>query len=104
MSSVAGAMISEAEMKKIAKGLSIRDVRLAKIIGAHPLCTLGQDPKPVTHFEALVESVISQQLAVKAADTIFGRMKVLAKGRIVPGRVIEISEVDMRAAGVSGAK
>jgi DNA-3-methyladenine glycosylase II len=68
------------------------------------LCTIGRNPKPVTHFEALVESVISQQLAVKAADTIYGRVKSLTKGRMVPGRIADITEADMRAAGVSGAK
>jgi DNA-3-methyladenine glycosylase II len=96
--------ISAQQMKKIATELSTRDKRLARVIDAHPLCTIGRNPKPVTHFEALVESVISQQLAVKAADTIYARVKDLAKGRVIPGRIAEISEVDMRAAGVSGAK
>ena len=97
-------MITESQMKKIARDLASRDARLAKVIEAHPLCTLGRNPKPVTHFEALVESVISQQLAVKAADTIYGRVKELARGRMVPGRIAGISEADMREAGVSGAK
>jgi DNA-3-methyladenine glycosylase II len=97
-------MITESQMKKIARELSSRDARLAKVIEAHPLCAVGRNPKPVTHFEALVESVISQQLAVKAADTIYGRVKALTKGRMVPGRIVEISEAEMRAAGVSGAK
>ena len=96
--------ISAQQMKKIAQEISARDKRLARVINAHPLCTIGRNPKPVTHFEALVESVISQQLAVKAADTIYGRVKDLTKGRMVPGRIVDISEADMRAAGVSGAK
>jgi DNA-3-methyladenine glycosylase II len=97
-------MVTESQMKKIARELSSRDKRLAKVIEAHPLCTVGRNPKPVTHFEALVESVIAQQLAVKAADTIYGRVKDLARGRMIPGRIAEISETEMRAAGVSGAK
>ena len=97
-------VITESQMKRIAKDLSARDARLAKVIAAHPLCTVGRNPKPVTHFEALVESVISQQLAVKAADTIYGRVKTLAKGRILPMRLASISETEMRAGGVSGAK
>ena len=97
-------MVSESQMKKIAKEISSRDARLARVVEAHPLCTVGRNPKPVTHFEALVESVISQQLAVKAADTIYGRVKELARGRMVPGRIAEITESQMRAAGVSGAK
>ena len=97
-------LVSENKMKKIVADLSSRDKRLAKVISEHQLCTIGRNPKPVTHFESLVESVISQQLAVKAADTIYGRVKGLAKGRMVPGRIAEISEKDMREAGVSGAK
>jgi DNA-3-methyladenine glycosylase II len=96
--------ISEQKMRKIVQEISTLDARMAKVIEAHPLCTLGRNPKPVTHFEALVESVISQQLAVKAADTIYGRVKELARGRMVPGRIAAISEREMRAAGVSGAK
>ena len=91
-------------MKAIVKELSARDKKFAKVIEAHPLCTVGRNPKPVTHFQALVESVISQQLAVKAADTIFLRVKKLAGGRITPARIAEMSEESMREAGVSGAK
>jgi DNA-3-methyladenine glycosylase II len=96
--------ITASQMKKIVADLARRDARFAKVIDAHPLCTIGRNPKPVSHFEALVESVISQQLAVKAADTIYGRVKGLAQGRVVPARIAAISEKDMRAAGVSGAK
>ena len=78
--------ITEREMKKVTAELATRDRKFAKVIEAHPLCTIGRNPKPVTHFESLVESVISQQLAVKAADTIFGRVKKAAGGRILPAR------------------
>lgn len=91
-------------MKKIVADISERDRKFAKVIAAHPLCTIGRNPKPVTHFESLVESVISQQLAVKAADTIFLRVKKAAGGRIVPAKIAGLTEVEMRAAGVSGAK
>jgi len=91
-------------MKKIVKELASRDARLGKVIALHPLCTVGRDQNPVSHFESLVESVISQQLAVKAAETIYGRVKGLVKGRMVPNRIIDVSEIQMRQAGVSGAK
>ncbi len=97
-------LISEAEMISAITDLSARDKRLAKIIAAHPLCTIGRNPKPVSHFESLVESVISQQLAVKAADTIHARVVDLAKGKISPKRILKINEAQMREAGVSGAK
>jgi DNA-3-methyladenine glycosylase II len=91
-------------MRKITADLAARDKRLAKVIAAHPLCTIGRNQKPIKHFESLVESVISQQLAVKAADTIFGRVKKAAGGRIIPARIAALSEAEMREAGVSGAK
>ena len=64
-------MITESQMKKIARDLASRDARLAKVIEAHPLCTLGRNPKPVTHFEALVESVISQQLQAEVTRDVY---------------------------------
>jgi DNA-3-methyladenine glycosylase II len=100
----ANVAVTTAQMKKIVADLASRDARLAKVIEAHPLCTVGRNSNPISHFEALVESVISQQLAVKAAETIYGRVKALAKGRVVPARIAAISEAAMREAGVSGAK
>lgn len=96
--------ITEKVMKKIVAEISARDNKLAKVIADNPLCTIGRNPKPVTHFESLVESVISQQLAVKAAETIFLRVKKAAGGRIMPARIASLSESQLREAGVSGAK
>jgi DNA-3-methyladenine glycosylase II len=101
---VSAPIISESAMKKVVREIASRDKKIAKVIDAHPLCTIGRNPKPVTHFESLVESVISQQLAVKAADTIFLRVKKSAGGRILPARIAKISEGEMREAGVSAAK
>ncbi len=97
-------LITAARMKKITAELASRDTKLAKVIAAHPLCTIGQNKNPVSHFAALVESVISQQLAVKAADTIYGRVQGLVAGRVVPARIAALSELQFREAGVSGAK
>lgn len=96
--------ITEKVMKNIVAEISARDKKLAKVIADNPLCTIGRNPKPVTHFESLVESVISQQLAVKAAETIFLRVKKSAGGRIIPARIAALSESQLREAGVSGAK
>ena len=99
-----GSRVTEQAMRKAVADLSQRDRRLAAIIAAHPLCTVGRNPKPISHFEALVESVISQQLAVKAADTIHARVIKLAGGKISPRKMLQMSEPAMREAGVSGAK
>jgi len=99
-----GPLVSERAMRLAVADLSQRDRRLGTVIAAHPLCTIGRNPKPISHFESLLESVISQQLAVKAADTIHARVVKLAGGKISPAKVLQINETAMREAGVSGAK
>ncbi len=84
------------------------DPRFTSTIEASPLCTLGRNLRRgdagQSHFASLVESVISQQLAIKAADTIHSRLVILAKGKITPARIAKISIEELRLAGVSGAK
>ncbi len=53
-------------------------------------------------FESLIEIVISQQLAVKAADSIFARVKEVCKGRITPESVLKARVPSLRKAGLSG--
>ena len=55
-------------------------------------------------FLALVESVVSQQLAVKAADAIFRRVETLLDGRIEPNRLLAADPEKLRACGLSGRK
>ena len=47
---------------------------------------------------------MSQQISVKAAETIFRRLKEALGGRISPRRVLELNAKALRAAGVSGQK
>jgi DNA-3-methyladenine glycosylase II len=96
--------VTSAQMQEIVADLSLRDARMKDIISRLPLCTLGQNKSTDTHFESLVESVISQQLSVKAADTIYGRLVELAGKELTPERVIALPEEEMRNAGISGAK
>lgn len=69
----------------------------------------------VGHFEAsyeadlwwaLVDAIASQQLSVKAAATIVGRVQALAPEgkRPTPREVIEVPDETLRACGLSGAK
>jgi DNA-3-methyladenine glycosylase II len=98
------APISRAKMQRITAEISAIDKRFAKVISESPLCTIGSSVSSETNFQSLVASVISQQLAVKAAETIHGRLNQLAKGQIIPSRVAKLSELDLREIGVSGAK
>ncbi len=57
-------------------------------------------------FEALVEAIVSQQLSVKAADTIFPRFVALTPGRKfpTPREIIKMPVPKMRTCGLSRMK
>jgi DNA-3-methyladenine glycosylase II len=95
---------TDLSMKSIVAELSARDARMAAVIAEHPLCTLGTAPETSSHFESLVESVISQQVSVKAADSIFGRLKERSRLGIVAESIAELSDAEMRECGLSGSK
>ncbi len=55
-------------------------------------------------FAALAESVVSQQLAVKAADAIWARVESVCGGKVTPSSVLKTSLPRLRKAGLSSAK
>lgn len=66
---------------------------------------LSEQRKPEDFFIDLVESIVSQQLSGKAADTIFGRFKKLfTNQQITPAKLLKISDQKIRAAGISYSK
>lgn len=96
--------ISSAGMKRIVAEICEADKKFVSVIDSNPLCTIGRSNSNVSHFESLVESVVSQQLAVRAADTIHTRLVDLAKGKISPKSISKLNETQLRSAGLSGAK
>lgn len=58
-----------------------------------------------THFDALVRSIVYQQLAGKAAATIHGRLLGLWRGTSpTPAQLLRVSDERLRAAGLSRQK
>ncbi len=55
-------------------------------------------------FEALCESVVSQQLAVKAADAIWARVVKVCGGKVTPEKIRTIRIARLRSCGLSNAK
>ena len=96
-------MISKARMRKIVQEISGTDKRFAKVIEASELCDIGISNPERSHFESLVSSVISQQLATAAARTIKARF-VLECGRVTPKNVAKLDDQQLRGAGLSAAK
>ena len=98
------ALITEVEMRAITRKITRIDPAFEPIIKSSPLCNIALKKYKRSHFETLVNSILSQQLATKAADTIINRVYNLAEGEVKPETLIKVSDVDFRQAGVSGAK
>ncbi|KXG77708.1 DNA-3-methyladenine glycosylase [Fervidicola ferrireducens] len=54
-------------------------------------------------FKALVQSIVGQQLSIKAAETIFARLENLC-GQVTPERILSLSENELKSAGLSKKK
>lgn len=91
-----------AHHKKIAH-LKKSDAKLKLIIERSTLHELAGPRGP---FEALVEAIVSQQLSVKAADTIFARFVALTPGKKfpTPREILKMPAAKMRKCGLSKMK
>lgn len=84
--------------------LAARDPAIAGLVRRAGPCTLG-GRRHRTHFEALVRSVVFQQLAGKAATAIHGRLLALFDGDgLAPEALLVQPEERLRGAGLSAAK
>ena len=92
-------------MSKAADHILAVDSYFDSIIKSSPLCNIGRKKnQDANHFQALVNSVIAQQLSVKAADTITARVTLALNDDVSPTSMRDVAEVDLRSAGLSGAK
>ena len=98
------ALTSSEEMQKLVRKIAKVDPAFAPIIKSSRLCTINAKRPTRTHYDTLVTSIISQQLAIKAADTIRERVRLLAGGSIQAEAIAAITPEALRSAGVSGAK
>jgi len=80
--------------------LSKKDKVLKRIIAEYEgeLLTVKGDA-----FFTLARAIVGQQISVKAADTVWKRFSQKV-GKITPKNVMETSDEDLRAAGLSGQK
>jgi DNA-3-methyladenine glycosylase II len=84
--------------------LSRRDAVIRRLVAAAGPCTLG-DRRSRDHFGALVQAIVFQQLAGKAANAIHGRFVGLFDGRrVVPEAVLAAGHARLRTVGLSEAK
>ena len=80
------------------------DPVMADVISRVGKCTL-EPREEWTHFDALVRSIVYQQLSGKAAATIHGRvLALIGDGAEAPQRIVATSHDALRAAGLSNQK
>ncbi len=81
------------------------DPTMARLVDRFGPMRPGPRPPVADRFESLAESIAYQQLAGRAAATIWGRFRALfPPGRLEPQAVLAADPADLRAAGLSGAK
>ena len=95
-------IIDEKVVKAAAKHLAEHDPILAPVIASAGSCTI----RPHTnYYQELVDSIISQQLSVKAAAAIEQRFRDMFGGRFpAPKEILTKSLDELRAIGFSYAK
>ncbi len=82
--------------------LSAIDPIMADTIQRVGLCTLIPNPDI---FEALIDAIISQQISVKAADTMVARLRNAAPGAVLtPNALVSFQHEDLRALGFTTPK
>lgn len=85
-----------------ARALAERDPAMARLLDAAGPPRL-REPHG-THFEALVRSILYQQLAGSAAAAIHARLIAAVDGVVEPERILALPPETLRAAGLSGNK
>lgn len=90
------------QKKKILEHFKEKDPIIHQL---HLLITLNEVMPSTNYFEDLCDSIISQQLSVKASATIFKRFKeIMPEQKITPEHVLSLPSERMRQVGISYAK
>jgi len=89
----------EKQITKATESLIALDPVLGKVISNHgPIARMPRD----NYFAALVGSIVGQQISVKAAASILGRLKDMT--RLDPVRIAALDDVTIKAIGLSRQK
>lgn len=91
----------EEELGKGARLLSRRDPVLRPIIKRHGIPSFRPH---VDYFDTLVDSVVSQQISSKAAESILRKLREAMGGFFDPKTIIEAPDEVIRGAGISPQK
>jgi 3-methyladenine DNA glycosylase/8-oxoguanine DNA glycosylase len=87
-----------------ARQLAKHDPVMKRLIAEHGLPQLGGRRTGRSRFEELAEAICYQQLAGKAAEAIWSRVRALVDGAFTPEAVLGVGYDALRGAGFSNAK
>ena len=85
---------------KAKKQLSKRDIVIKKLLSVYK----GHLTTRNNFFYSLTRSIISQQISVSAADSVFSKFEKKCRGKINPKIVSKLSITDIRRCGLSRMK
>lgn len=79
-----------------------KDRRLARVI--NKLGPISYETESKNPYAFLIHEIIEQMLSVKAGAKIYGRLVDLCKGEILPERINDLSDEDIKSIGTSNSK
>jgi len=93
----------EEEVRRAERTLARRDPILRGLVQRYGSCQLRSHPD---YFDALVKSILSQQLSTKAAETIYRRFLALHATPTAPspGTILAAPTESLRSVGISAQK
>ena len=86
------------------RALAALDPVMDRLIAEHGVPTFAKTLSGTSRFEQLAESICYQQLAGKAAEAIWKRVRAEVNGPFTPEGVLAVGYDRLRAAGFSNAK
>ena len=84
--------------------LSRRSPVMAELVARHGPMRVGRAPRSDERFEHLARMIAYQQLAGKAAETIWGRVRIAVGKEFTPTAVLAVPDTALTGAGLSRAK
>lgn len=90
--------------KQIVDHFAIVDPKILKVLETVNLDEWFEEKSSDDHFYNLTRNIIYQQLAGKAASTIFGRFEQLVGGKVKPEKIAQFEDQAFRDCGLSWAK
>jgi DNA-3-methyladenine glycosylase II len=85
---------------KAKRALAAADPTMGRIVASYPRIALVSRGDP---FVTLARSIVGQQISVKAADAVWGRLQACCP-ELTPGRVLRKRATTLRACGLSERK